>query len=32
MDEFSSYDKDVRTLTYRVLLEKFNSKYDVLNK
>ena len=30
MDEFSSYDKDVRTLTYRVLLEKFNSKYDVL--
>ena len=30
MDEFSSYDKDVRTLTYKVLLEKFNSKYDVL--
>ena len=30
MDEFQSYDKDVRTLTYRVLLEKFNSKYDVL--
>ena len=25
------YDKDVRTLTYKVLLEKFNSKYDKLS-
>tara|TARA_R100001463_G_scaffold123474_2_gene180182 strand:- start:171 stop:1034 length:864 start_codon:yes stop_codon:yes gene_type:complete len=31
LEEFSSYDKDVRTLTYKVLLEKFNSKYDVLS-
>ena len=30
LEEFSEYDKDVRTLTYKVLLEKFNSKYDVL--
>jgi ERCC4-type nuclease len=30
LEEFSGYDKDVRTLTYKVLLEKFNSKYDVL--
>ena len=29
--EFSSYDKDLRTLTYRVLLEKFNEKYDGLS-
>ena len=31
LDEFSTYDKDVRTLTYKVLLEKFNKKYDVLS-
>ena len=31
IEEFKSYDKDVRTLTYYVLLEKFNSKYDNLN-
>ena len=31
LEEFSSYDKDVRTLTYKVLLEKFNSKYDILS-
>lgn len=31
IEEFKSYDKDVRTLTYYVLLEKFNSKYDDLN-
>ena len=31
LDEFSTYDKDVRTLTYKVLLEKFNEKYDVLS-
>ena len=30
LEEFSTYDKDVRTLTYKVLLEKFNSKYDSL--
>ena len=30
LKEFTTYDKDVRTLTYKVLLEKFNSKYDVL--
>ncbi len=30
LKEFSKYDNDVRTLTYRVLLEKFNDKYDVL--
>jgi hypothetical protein len=29
--EFTTYDKDVRTLTYRILLEKFNNKYDSLN-
>ena len=29
--EFSSYDKDLRILTYRVLLEKFNEKYTSLN-
>ena len=32
MEEYSSYDKDLRTLTYRVLLEKFNDKYDNLSK
>jgi len=31
LEEFKSYDKDTRILTYRVLLEKFNSKYDNLN-
>lgn len=31
LEEFKSYDKDTRTLTYYVLLEKFNSKYDNLN-
>jgi hypothetical protein len=29
--EFKSYDKDLRILTYRVLLEKFNDKYGSLN-
>jgi hypothetical protein len=28
MDEFSTYDKDTRILTYKILLEKFNSKYS----
>jgi hypothetical protein len=31
LDEFSGYDKDVRTLTYKVLLEKFNDKYNFLS-
>ena len=30
LEEFSAYDKDIRTLTYKVLLEKFNNKYDLL--
>lgn len=29
--EFKSYDKDLRILTYKVLLEKFNNKYSSLN-
>lgn len=32
IEEFKSYDKDLRILTYRVLLEKFNDKYSDLNK
>jgi len=31
IQEFKTYDKDVRILTYRVLLEKFNDKYGTLN-
>ena len=31
LNEFSEYDKDVRSLTYRILLEKFNDKYDNLS-
>jgi ABC-type cobalt transport system substrate-binding protein len=31
IEEFRSYDKDLRILTYRVLLEKFNGKYEGLN-
>jgi hypothetical protein len=31
MVEFQSYDKDLRILTYKVLLEKFNGKYASLN-
>ena len=31
MEEFKSYDKDIRMLTYKVLLEKFNDKYSDLN-
>jgi len=30
LKEFSTYNKDIRTLTYKVLLEKFNGKYDGL--
>ena len=29
--EFATYDKDLRILTYRVLLEKFNEKYKGLS-
>tara|TARA_R110002153_G_scaffold46770_1_gene132054 strand:+ start:228 stop:1085 length:858 start_codon:yes stop_codon:yes gene_type:complete len=31
LEEFKSYDKDLRTLTYHVLLENFNTKYDGLS-
>jgi hypothetical protein len=31
MIEFQSYDKDLRILTYKVMLEKFNGKYASLN-
>ena len=31
LEEFKSYDKDLRTLTYHVLLENFNTKYNDLN-
>ena len=31
MEEFQKSDKDVRILTYRIVLDKFNEKYDVLN-
>ena len=31
IEEFKSYDKDLRNLTYFVLLEKFNNKYSELN-
>ena len=32
IDEFKDYDNDLRILTYKVLLEKFNDKYDGLNE
>lgn len=32
LEEFRNQDKDIRILTYKVLLEKFNDKYDNLNK
>jgi|TARA_B100001758_G_scaffold210451_1_gene193239 hypothetical protein len=31
IEEFSGYQKDLRQITYRVLLEKFNDKYDSLS-
>lgn len=31
LKEFEEYDKDLRMLTYRILLEKFNTKYENLN-
>ena len=30
LEEFSTYDKDTRILTYKILLEKFNEKYEAL--
>lgn len=30
VDEFKNYDKDLRILTYKILLEKFNGKYSNL--
>lgn len=27
MDEYATYDKDLKLLTYKILLEKFNSRY-----
>jgi len=30
LEEFQTYDKDVRILTYKILLEKFNGKYSNL--
>lgn len=32
LEEFKNQDKDIRVLTYRVLLEKFNDKYSNLNE
>lgn len=32
LEEFIKEDKDTRILAYRVILEKFNEKYDDLNK
>jgi len=31
MNEFEHMDKDVRLLTYKIMLEKFNDKYDTLD-
>ena len=30
IEEYSKYEKDLRLLTYKILLEKFNNKYDTL--
>ena len=30
IEEYSKYDKDLKLLTFRILLEKFNSKYGTL--
>ena len=32
MEEFKKQDKDVRVLTYKILLDKFNTKYGNLNE
>lgn len=31
MDEFKLFDESTRMLTYRILLEKFNNKYELFN-
>jgi hypothetical protein len=31
LKEFQAYDKDLRILTYKVLLEKFNEKYNSIS-
>lgn len=31
LNEYKEYDQDTRTLTYRILLERFNEKYSNLN-
>jgi len=31
LKEFATYDEDTRSLTYRILLEKFNTKYSTLS-
>jgi hypothetical protein len=31
IEEFNNSDKDIKFLTYKILMEKFNTKYDVLN-
>lgn len=30
LDEYSTYDKDLKLLTYKILLEKFNTRYNHL--
>jgi len=32
LSEYQGYDRDLKILTYKILLEKFNSKYSSLNK
>jgi len=32
LEEFSTYDNDTRILTYKILLERFNEKYDTLSE
>jgi hypothetical protein len=32
LQEFQTYDKDIRLLTYKILLEKFNGKYSGLHE
>lgn len=32
LEEYQTYDKDLRSLTYQVLLEKFNDKYNNLSR
>ena len=31
LEEYQKYDTDLRVLTYKIILEKFNGKYDNLN-